>query len=89
MRANIPYNDLLKLPQWAAKREEILSRDGFCCVNCRSSESLQVHHRQYHVLERVGEFVKPWAYPNRYLITLCESCHKAGHKIYTVPVFNL
>lgn len=82
------YDQLLKTPQWGAKREEILLRDGHRCKNCQSTKGLQVHHRQYHMI-KTQEFVKPWEYSNRYLVTLCETCHMAGHQQYTVPVFNL
>lgn len=84
----IAYNDLLKTPQWAAKRKEILHRDGHRCRNCQSPQGLQVHHRQYHQMGASGVFFFPWNYPNKYLITLCHACHKAGHEKYRVPVFN-
>jgi len=85
---NLSYSELLNMPQWKEKRKEILARDGFCCRNCKSTTGLQVHHRQYHVIGNTKSFYKPWEYPSRYLITLCEDCHKSGHKKYNVPVFN-
>jgi hypothetical protein len=28
----------------------------------------------------------PWEYPDRLLVTLCESCHQKGHKVFNVPI---
>jgi hypothetical protein len=90
---NIPahgsYGALLFHPKWKIKREEILKRDKYCCVNCKASEGLQVHHRQYHFVVKNNEFRLPWDYPDRLLITLCESCHNRGHNKYKVPIINI
>jgi hypothetical protein len=64
------YSELLKSPKWQRKRLEILERDNFKCVNCGSEDNtLHVHHHYYES----GK--KPWEYPDRVLITLCEGCH--------------
>ena len=81
------YDWLLTLPQWQAKRKEIICRDGKQCRSCGCTNSLQVHHRQYHKLKATGKYKDPWAYDNSQLITLCNECHKAGHHYYTIPVF--
>ncbi len=83
------YNDLLSDPRWGAKRKIILERDEHQCVCCASKQRLQVHHRQYHFVKSLQVFQKPWDYPNHYLITLCEPCHKTGHANYKVPTFNI
>lgn len=82
------YDELLTTPQWETKRQVILLRDGHRCRNCGSEKRLQVHHRQYHV-NKYGEKVKPWNYSNRYLITLCDECHKIGHGQFKIPVFKI
>jgi 5-methylcytosine-specific restriction endonuclease McrA len=83
------YNELLQDPRWATKRTIILKRDQFQCRHCGSEEKLQVHHRQYHFMERTQEFQLPWNYSNQYLVTLCKSCHENGHLHYKVPTFNI
>jgi 5-methylcytosine-specific restriction endonuclease McrA len=86
---NTDYNTLLLSPQWQQKRKTILKRDDHKCRCCRSSKSLQVHHRQYHVIKTMNQFKQPWKYENKYLITLCDKCHKAGHSKFRVPVFSI
>lgn len=80
------YAEALLSGQWKEKRREILERDLHKCRNCGSSQSLHVHHRQYHKIKLSGEWQKPWAYESRFLITLCEDCHSAGHNQFTIPV---
>ena len=90
--ADIPahgtYGALLFRPEWRAKRTEILTRDK-CCVICNSSDSLHVHHRQYHFVVRENKFKLPWEYSDNLLITLCESCHKRGHSKFKIPTVNI
>ncbi|MBP6872889.1 MAG: HNH endonuclease [Bacteroidales bacterium] len=83
------YEELLQRPEWQSRRGQIMKRDLMRCRICGSPVLLQVHHRQYHRVGGNGEFRKPWDYQDRYLITLCESCHKRGHQQYRIPVFNL
>lgn len=83
----IEYDLLLKSPQWFEKRKIILARDNNKCRCCGFTKGLQVHHRQYHVSKRTGEKQLPWKYENKYLITLCEKCHSAGHEKYKIPSF--
>jgi len=82
------YGALLFRPEWRAKREEILNRDKGCVI-CNGSNSLQVHHRQYHFIVRENKFKLPWEYSETLLITLCESCHKRGHSKFKVPTINI
>lgn len=81
------YSEKLQQPEWKVKRKQILRRDGFKCRNCSSTASLQIHHKQYHIL-RISQIRKdPWNYESKYLITLCNKCHGFGHKQYKVPTF--
>lgn len=68
------YDELLKDPRWLLKRQEILERDNFTCTNCKHKyDSYDIHHLSYEY----GK--KPWEYPNKNLVTLCENCHKLQH----------
>ncbi|NJK94736.1 MAG: HNH endonuclease [Bacteroidales bacterium] len=80
------YGGALFDPKWKAKRAEILARDKNKCVICGSDKDLQVHHRQYHFLERLNVFKDPWEYEDKLMITLCNSCHNRGHRQYKVPM---
>ncbi len=87
MDYKVRYGEKLFDPRWISKRKAILRRDGNSCVICRKSNvKLQVHHKQYHFIKRLQKHVDPWDYDDRYLITLCESCHNRGHSKYQVPV---
>ena len=67
------YAEYLNSPSWAQRREIVLARDGHKCAGCGSMAELHVHHCTY---ERFGYE------PLGDLITLCESCHKAVHKLH-------
>ncbi|MBA3286212.1 MAG: hypothetical protein H0U27_14305 [Nitrosopumilus sp.] len=84
----IAYRKQLLMEPWRKKRNEILRRDGQRCRNCGTTNALQVHHRQYHVHSFTGEKRYPWDYDNRFLVTLCETCHASGHKQYSIPIFK-
>jgi len=79
------YHEKLFDPKWKSKRKEILKRDNYKCIICGSSTGLNVHHKQYHFSTRLKKYREPWEYSNKYLITLCESCHKRGHSKFEVP----
>lgn len=65
------YYELLLDPRWQQKKTEILQRDKFICQHCgRTDRTLHVHHLLY------DKDAKPWEYDNKYLLTLCESCHE-------------
>lgn len=89
VHTELEYGQLLLLPQWKAKRKQILLRDGNKCRSCGSTSFLQVHHRQYHISKSVGVFRLPWKYDNKYLITLCNKCHNAGHTKFRIPIFSI
>ncbi len=68
------YAEQLKSPKWQKKRLEIMERDKFMCQIClEDKEQLHVHHIFYLQGKKV------WEYPDNYLITLCEDCHKNLH----------
>lgn len=83
------YGALLFHPNWKARRREILQRDMHRCVHCHSDGDLQVHHRQYHFLAGEQKYRLPWDYPDRLLITLCETCHSKGHSKFKVPTITI
>lgn len=65
------YSEKLKDPRWQKMRLQVMERDDFTCRDCKSkTETLNVHHSHY----RKG--AEPWDYEDRFLITLCEECHK-------------
>lgn len=87
--ANVNYGELLQRIEWKQKREQILHRDSFQCRNCKSGSRLQVHHKQYQRYKSSGKFKSPWNYENKYLITLCNDCHRTGHQQFKIPIINL
>lgn len=65
------YRQMFKDPRWQRKRLEVMSRDGFGCVQCGvKTVTLNVHHRYYESGRA------PWEYPDDALQTLCENCHE-------------
>ncbi len=89
LNSSTKYAELLRSNQWLEKRKQILIRDNYRCLSCGSSYGLEVHHRQYILASKNGDFLKPWKYANLNLITLCSRCHQVGHKKFKVPVFNV
>lgn len=83
------YEKLLQRTEWKLKREQILQRDSFKCRSCKSVFGLQVHHKQYQRFKSNGKYKSPWSYENKYLITLCNDCHRTGHQHYKIPIINL
>lgn len=83
------YGASLLHPLWKGKRNSILKRDNFACVNCKSTQDLQVHHRQYHFKVTENRFKDPWDYPDPLLVTLCRNCNNAGHQKYSIPIINV
>ena|SRR5271167_3798758 len=66
----MPYLDYLRTPEWEARRQQVLERDGHRCRVCNGTEQLNVHHRTY---ERRGDE------DLNDLTTLCRSCHEYFH----------
>jgi len=69
------YYAELKSPEWKKRRAEILEIDNHKCIYCGSKTKLVIHHTKYI------EGRKAWEYPDQYLITLCDLCHKSIHYI--------
>ena len=64
------YSEKLKDPRWQRKRLEVMQRDGFTCLRCKSTDkTLHVHHVRY----KSGR--SPWEYEAIDLVTFCEDCH--------------
>lgn len=64
------YHEYLASPEWEARRETVLERDGHKCKVCESVEKLHVHHLTYE---------RKFNEPLYDLVTLCELCHKIAH----------
>jgi len=82
------YGALLFRSEWKVKRNEIISRDKRYVI-CKTSDDLQVHHRQYHFIVREHRLKYPWEYAQSLMITLCKTCHKRGHDKFKVPTINI
>lgn len=68
------YSEKLRDPRWQKLRLEVMDRDGFTCLRCRSkTKTLNVHHLVYHR--------EPWDSPLAELETLCEECHEWRTKL--------
>lgn len=68
------YSRRLQRPEWKRKRDAIVERDGFKCMDCGSAHSqLHVHHCLYRKNR------EPWEYEDGVLRTLCDDCHHARH----------
>lgn len=66
----LSYHQQLNHPQWQRKRLEVMKRDNFTCLRCRSTENkLTVHHSYYDYRFML------WDHPDHTLKTLCEVCH--------------
>ena len=64
------YAEKLKDPRWQKKRLCVMKRDEFKCRDCGDGrKTLQVHHCMY-------EKGETWDTSDRFLMTLCESCHE-------------
>lgn len=83
------YRELLFDKRWMEKRANIIKRDQYKCAICGATDRLTVHHKQYHFNLRTKKKCAPWEYDDKYLVTLCESCHKRGHYKYDIPMKNI
>lgn len=78
------YAQKLKDPRWQKKRLDILNRDSFSCQKCFDDKNtLHVHHIKYF------KGKEPWDIEDRYLITLCESCHETEGEDYKMAMDEL
>jgi len=71
MKQSVWYNRYLKTRYWNELRKEVLDRDRWCCVKCKSNVVLQVDHKIYRGegLEILDD-----------LQTLCYKCHSKKSK---------
>lgn len=67
------YAALLLTVEWKDRRKKILKLDNNTCIGCNSTKNLCIHHLYYEG----GK--KPWNYPNKCLVTLCNECHYKEH----------
>ena len=67
---DLPYQEFLKTPEWEEMRDAALERAAHRCQLCKSTEGLQVHHRDYAdvPLESLAD-----------LTVLCGGCHELFH----------
>jgi hypothetical protein len=66
----LSYKEQLNHPLWIRKKQEILERDGFCCVICGSElHKLEVHHLCYFPDLLI------WEYDNELMISVCGKHH--------------
>ena len=64
------YDTYLKSIKWHLLRVKALTRDEYKCVACKSTDTLQLHHKHYQTLgeESLDD-----------VITLCKKCHGLFH----------
>jgi 5-methylcytosine-specific restriction endonuclease McrA len=74
-KEKLTYSEQLSDKRWLNRREEIFRAKGRVCSKCGSKERLQIHHIEY-LPNKLA-----WEYKNKYLIVLCEKCHKKAHCI--------
>lgn len=65
------YNQYLKSPEWAARREKVLNRAGGMCEGCLERRATQVHHLTYKHVGREPLFD---------LVAICDECHDMVHE---------
>lgn len=67
----LSYYEQLTHPLWEAKRREILERDGYSCLICKSDlHKLDVHHLCYFPDLLI------WEYDNELMVTVCKKHHQ-------------
>lgn len=69
------YQSYLQSDHWQDLRSQALRRDGYRCVKCGYTKTLQVHHLRYRY--------SPYASLLEDLMTLCDECHGLVHGITT------
>lgn len=70
-------------PEWIKKRNKILERDRFRCVECGKMRADGIKLNVHHLLYIVGNEL--WDVPDWYLVTLCDKHHKKGHSMKHNP----
>jgi hypothetical protein len=64
------YQDYLRSPAWARKRQLVLEREESLCQGCRTSKAVEVHHLTYDHIGNELLFE---------LVALCSACHRNAH----------
>ena len=77
-RGDMNYHEYLKSPDWQMKRIQALAHYGNSCTLCGSTESLNVHHRNYDNLG-YEDICKD-------LTVLCSDCHSKHHEPEPEPI---
>jgi len=70
------YDAFLASPQWAAKRQRILTRANHRCECCLNANATQVHHVLYPVPLTSDALTKQPAWQLR---AICNACHQMVH----------
>lgn len=87
IRGGVMVNPFYKTNKWKAKREKILKRDSFLCLECkrfgRTKAATTVHHA--NPLEHWPEL----ALINWNLVSLCGVCHDKMHNRITDELTEL
>jgi len=66
----LSYYEQLKHPLWIKKRNEILKRDDYSCVVCKSNlHKMDVHHLCYF------PDLLLWEYDNELMVSICKKHH--------------
>ncbi|MDO8980306.1 MAG: hypothetical protein Q7V17_13840 [Afipia sp.] len=65
------YEQYLRSPEWAKRREKVLERAKGICEGCRDRKATQVHHLTYdHIYEELLFE----------LVAVCDDCHRRIHR---------
>lgn len=72
LQRHLRYEAHLNSPEWSAKRQLVLKRDGYTCRCCLTAHAQEVHHLSYeHLGDEYG-----WE-----LQSVCRPCHERVHGI--------
>lgn len=71
------HRELMRTAYWRWLKEQILSRDGYECVRCKGTTSLQAHHQTYL------HYLSEWKHLND-MTTLCRACHYETHITFNI-----
>ena len=77
------YKRLLGTDRWRNFANEVKRRDGYKCVKCGGTQTLQAHHKIYY------QNRLPWDYSIDFLETLCSKCHLEEHKTKSINQFEV
>ena len=78
-RGDIPSQQFYQSPQWRSIRGKALNRDRGLCVYCLHEGWIKGAYTVHHTIPIRVDWSKRLELGN--LVSLCESCHQAQHKI--------